>query len=120
MKTHKSEPYELEFIFVDDGSSDGTITAIRQLHEQDPRVKAVSFSRNFGKEYALTAGLQYSVGDAVIPMDVDLQDPPELICTFLRHWEQGADMVIGIRKNRDADGRVKRWAPPCSTRYSVA
>lgn len=64
----ESEPYELEFIFVDDGSSDGTITAIRQLHEQDPRVKAVSCSRNFGKEYALTAGLQYSVGDAVIPM----------------------------------------------------
>lgn len=105
----KDEAYDFEFIFVDDGCSDGTLAAIRRLHEQDTRVKAVSFSRNFGKEYALTAGLQYASGDAVIPMDVDLQDPPELIRVFLRHWEQGADMVIGIRKNRDSDGCVKRW-----------
>lgn len=103
------EPYEFELLFVDDGSLDDTLAAIRCLHEQDARVKAVSLSRNFGKEYALTAGLQYASGDAVIPMDVDLQDPPELLPVFLRHWEQGADMVIGIRENRNSDGLIKRW-----------
>lgn len=105
----KSEPYDLEFLFIDDGSSDATLAILHQLHEKDGRVKAISLSRNFGKEYALTAGLSYASGDAVIPMDVDLQDPPELLQTFLRRWEQGADMVVGVRENRDADGCVKRW-----------
>lgn len=105
----EAEPYEAEFLFVDDGSSDATMNILRRLHESDPRVRAVSLSRNFGKEYALTAGLRYASGDAVIPMDADLQDPPELLAVFLRHWERGADMVVGVRENRDADGRVKRW-----------
>lgn len=103
------ESYDFELIFVDDGSRDATLAILHRLHDADPRVRIVSLSRNFGKEYALTAGLYYASGDAVIPMDVDLQDPPELITTFLRHWEQGADMVIGVRENRDTDGRLKRW-----------
>ena len=106
----EGEPYDFEFVFVDDGSRDATLAALRRLHARDPRVKVVSFSRNFGKECALTAGLRYASGDAVIPLDVDLQDPPELIPAFLRHWERGADMVVGVRGNRDADGRLKRWS----------
>lgn len=106
----EAEPYDVEFVFVDDGSSDSTFTLLRKMHTTDSRIKVVSFSRNFGKEYALTAGLRYASGDAVIPMDVDLQDPPELIVPFLRHWEQGTEMVIGVRSNRDTDGRIKRWS----------
>lgn len=106
----EGEPYDFEFVFVDDGSRDATLAVLRRLHGRDARVKAVSFSRNFGKEYALTAGLRYASGEAVIPLDVDLQDPPELIPAFLRHWEQGADMVVGVRGNREADGRLKRWS----------
>lgn len=68
------EPYELEILFVDDGSTDRTLEIIEGLHARDPRVRAISFSRNFGKELALAAGLQAARGDAVVPMDVDLQD----------------------------------------------
>jgi len=102
------EPYELEILFVDDGSTDRTLEIIEGLHARDPRVRAISFSRNFGKELALAAGLQAARGDAVVPMDVDLQDPPALLQQFLRLWEQGYETVIGVRSRRDADSWAKR------------
>ena len=102
--------HDVEFVFVDDGSTDATLSILKRLHEKDPRVKAVSLSRNFGKEYALTAGFYHATGDAVIPMDVDMQDPPQLVATFVEHWENGAEMVIGVREDRLRDSRAKRWS----------
>lgn len=104
----RDEPYELEILFVDDGSTDKTLEIIEELHARDPRVRGISFSRNFGKELALAAGLQAARGDAVVPMDVDLQDPPALLKQFLRLWEQGYETVIGVRSRRDADSWAKR------------
>ncbi|MBZ0329360.1 glycosyltransferase family 2 protein [Halomonas sp. ANAO-440] len=98
-----------EILFVDDGSTDDTLQILRQRHAQDSRVRFISLSRNFGKEAALTAGLEHAQGDAVIPMDVDLQDPPELIPDFIRLWrEEGYDMVYGVRASRPDDTMMKR------------
>lgn len=102
------EPYTFEFIFVNDGSSDQTLEHLLLARSQDERVKIVNLSRNFGKEQALAAGFQTAAGDAVIPMDVDLQDPPELIHDFLRKWEEGYDVVIGVRRFRSSDTAFKR------------
>src|SRR6476661_1706229 len=77
---------QFEILFVDDGSADGTLDAIRRAHDADARVRAISFSRNFGKEAALTAGLEHARGDAVVPMDVDLQDPPEVLPEMIEKW----------------------------------
>lgn len=100
------ETYEV--IFVDDGSRDSSADIIASRHAADARIKLISFSRNFGKEIALTAGLDHAQGDAVIPLDVDLQDPPELIGAFLEKWREGYDVVYGIRTSRDADTGLKR------------
>lgn len=96
-----------EIIFVDDGSTDGTSLAVQAAHERDPSVCLVRLTRNFGKEAALTAGLEASSGDAVIPMDVDLQDPPELIVDFVRLWREGYDVVFGQRTDRGSDTVAK-------------
>lgn len=82
---------------------------IEKYAEEDNRIKVVSFSRNFGKERALYAGLKYSSGDAVIPIDVDLQNPPMTIKTFLAKWEEGYDIVYGVRENRKNEGRLRRF-----------
>ncbi len=98
-----------EVLFIDDGSTDETLAQLKVLNQQDARIRFVSFSRNFGKEAALTAGLAHAQGDAVIPMDVDLQDPPELIPEFVRLWrEENYDMVYGVRASRPEDSAVKR------------
>lgn len=98
-----------EILFIDDGSTDATLAQLKALNQQDARIRYVSFSRNFGKEAALTAGLAHAKGDAVIPMDVDLQDPPELIPEFVRLWqEEGYDMVYGVRASRPEDSAAKR------------
>jgi glycosyltransferase involved in cell wall biosynthesis len=97
-----------EVIFVDDGSTDGTMAVLRSLNASDPRFKAVSLSRNFGKEVAAAAGLAYAAGDAAVLMDADLQHPPEVIADFVRHWRQGADMVYGQRIDRGADTLLHR------------
>jgi glycosyltransferase involved in cell wall biosynthesis len=99
-----------DLIFVDDGSTDGTMALLRELNARDPRVKAVSLSRNFGKEIAAAAGLAYATGDAAVLMDADLQHPPEVIADFVQHWRQGADMVYGKRIDRTADGLMHRIA----------
>ncbi|MCY7338718.1 MAG: glycosyltransferase family 2 protein [Sphingomonas bacterium] len=97
-----------ELLFVDDGSSDATLAKIRAAHAADRRVRALSLSRNFGKEAALSAGLDHSRGLAVIPMDVDLQDPPEAIAQMVAKWRAGFDVVYGVRDNRETDSLPKR------------
>ena len=97
-----------ELLFVDDGSSDRTLDVIREAHAGDPRVRGLSLSRNFGKEAALSAGLDRTRGLAVIPMDVDLQDPPEAIAPMLAKWRSGYDVVYGVRDNRETDSLPKR------------
>jgi glycosyltransferase involved in cell wall biosynthesis len=97
-----------EILFVDDGSEDNTLAAILTAHQKDPRVRALSLSRNFGKEAALTAGLDHAAGQAVIPIDVDLQDPPEVIGAMLAKWRDGYEVVYGVRTNRESDSLPKR------------
>ncbi len=97
-----------ELLFVDDGSSDSTLTKIRAAIAADRRIRALSLSRNFGKEAALSAGLDHSRGLAVIPMDVDLQDPPEAIAKMIAKWRDGFDVVYGVRDNRQTDSLPKR------------
>ncbi len=97
-----------EILFVDDGSSDRTLERLRALNVRDPRIRAVSFSRNFGKEAALSAGIDHAKGAAVIPIDVDLQDPPEVIPQMVSKWREGFDVVYGVRDNRDTDSMAKR------------
>jgi glycosyltransferase involved in cell wall biosynthesis len=97
-----------EILFVDDGSEDETFAAILDAHRRDSRVHALSLSRNFGKEAALTAGLDFARGQAVIPIDVDLQDPPEVIGAMLAKWRDGYEVVYGVRTNRESDSLPKR------------
>jgi polyisoprenyl-phosphate glycosyltransferase len=104
-------PFEL--VLVDDGSSDGTPMKLEALAANDPRVRVVYLSRNFGHQTALTAGLDHARGDAVVMLDADLQDPPEVITTMLDHWRAGCDVVYAVREQRDGESRFKlstaRW-----------
>ena len=97
-----------EVIFIDDGSTDNTAQVIETQAAQDPCICLLRLTRNFGKEAALTAGLDWSRGDAIIPMDVDLQDPPELIGQFVTHWQAGYDIAYGQRIDRSTDSALKR------------
>jgi glycosyltransferase involved in cell wall biosynthesis len=98
----------VEIICVDDGSRDETLSGLVQKSAHDPRVKVIALARNFGKEAALTAGIEAAGGDMVVPIDADLQDPPELIAEFVRLWEQGYDVVYGARSDRSSDTAMKR------------
>ncbi|MBK9587365.1 MAG: glycosyltransferase family 2 protein [Sphingomonadales bacterium] len=98
-----------EILFIDDGSNDATFAAILVANASQKRVRAVSLSRNFGKEAALSAGLDYARGDAVIPIDVDLQDPPEVIADMIKAWRNGSEVVYGVRRNRESDSLPKRF-----------
>lgn len=100
--------YEVEIIFINDGSKDGTEDVINALSVSDKLVKPISFTRNFGKEPALFAGLDHATGDVVIPIDVDLQDPIEVIPQLVDRWKAGADVVLAKRVDRNTDGRLKR------------
>lgn len=97
-----------EVLFVDDGSTDATLAEIRALNARDPRFKAISFSRNFGKEIAVAAGLKEASGDGVVIMDGDLQHPPETVADFVTRWDEGYEVVYGTRRDRDTDGPVRR------------
>jgi glycosyltransferase involved in cell wall biosynthesis len=97
-----------EIIFVDDGSSDDTMATLRKVHAQDRRRRAVSFSRNFGKEIAIAAGLDYARGRAVVLIDADLQHPPELIEQFVARWREGYKNVYGSRVDRSGDSALRR------------
>ncbi|MGN6106568.1 MAG: glycosyltransferase family 2 protein [Kofleriaceae bacterium] len=100
------EPWEI--VFVDDGSRDDTVGVLLAARSQEPRIKIVSLARNFGKDVALTAGLRHARGRAVIPIDCDLQHPPELIPEMVARWRAGADMVVGVRSKRTEEGFVRR------------
>ena len=99
-----------EMVFVDDGSTDTTTEVVQQHHQKHHNIKLLCLSRNFGKEAALTAGLEWAQGDAVVPMDVDLQDPPELLIPFVEKWQQGFDVVLGQRSERKHDTKTKKWS----------
>jgi polyisoprenyl-phosphate glycosyltransferase len=100
------EPWEL--ILVDDGSIDGSTDVIRKLAENDPRVRPVIFARNFGHQIAVTAGMDYSRGDAVIIIDADLQDPPEVILALIDKWREGFEVVYAVREERQGESWFKR------------
>jgi glycosyltransferase involved in cell wall biosynthesis len=101
------EPFEI--ICINDGSRDDTLERLRQIHGRDPRIKVIDLSRNFGKEIALTAGIDFASGEAVIPIDADLQDPPELIPRLVEKWREGYDVVYATRIERDGESFFKRW-----------
>lgn len=98
----------LEIVFVNDGSTDDTLERLLDWQRLDRRIRVVDLSRNFGKEAALTAGIEAARGRVVVPLDVDLQDPPELIVDMIAKWRQGYEVVLGRRINREADGWSKR------------
>ena len=101
--------YEFELLFVNDGSKDNTLNEIKELRKKDKRISYVDFSRNFGKEIGMIAGLDYATGDCVIIMDADLQDPPELIPQMVELWEQGYDDVYAQRKSRAGETWLKKF-----------
>ena len=112
MKNHdffRGKGVEIEVIYVDDGSKDGTVREIKKLHERDERVHMISFSRNFGKEAAMFAGLERSAGDYVVLMDVDLQDPPSLLPEMFSYVEQGYDSVATRRVSRKGEPPVRSF-----------
>jgi polyisoprenyl-phosphate glycosyltransferase len=100
--------FRFEVICVDDGSRDESLPKLVSLIDRDSRFSVIELSRNFGKEAALTAGFDAAKGDAVIPIDADLQDPPELIPALIAAWQKGADVVLARRRNRDSDSFLKR------------
>ena len=107
------ERYRTELVFVDDGSSDRTLEILRAAAHKESRIRIVSFARNFGHQIAVTAGIDAAAGDAVALIDADLQDPPELLARMLDHWEEGFDVVYGVRASREGESALKmvtaRW-----------
>lgn len=95
-------------LFIDDGSTDGTVSHIEFLKHKDSRIGYITLSRNFGKEYALTAGLDHADADAVVVIDADLQDPPELIPEMLKQWREGYDVIYATRREREGEGYLKK------------
>src|SRR5207244_5074564 len=104
-----SKQYSHEVIFIDDGSTDGTTDLLRKTANENPKMKVLFFSRNFGHQAAITAGLDFASGEAVAVMDADLQDPPELLPEMVALLEQGYDIVSAQRMSRSGEGRVKRY-----------
>ncbi len=96
-----------EIIFVDDGSKDGSSERLISLADSGSSIKVIKFSRNFGHQVAITAGIEIARGDAVVVIDADLQDPPEVIRNFIEKWKEGYDVVYGVREKREGEGKVK-------------
>ena len=105
----KISNYQFEILFINDGSKDNTLKIIKEQRKLDDRISYIDFSRNFGKEIAMIAGMDYATGDAVIFIDADLQDPPELILDFIKYWEQGYDDVYAKRKTRKGETFLKKF-----------
>jgi len=98
-----------EFLLVDDGSSDGSTDMLRDMAKKDKRVRPVIFARNFGHQVAVTAGLDYARGEAVVIIDADLQDPPELILEMAKKWQEGYEVVFAVRTEREGESWFKLW-----------
>ena len=105
----KTKDYDFEFLFVNDGSKDRTIEIIKEYREKDKRVCYVDFARNFGKETAMKAGIDYATGDAVVFLDADLQDPPEVITEMIKYWEEGYDDIYAQRNSRKGETWMKKF-----------
>ena len=101
------QKYDYEIIFINDGSKDNTLDILERIAKIDNNVKVISFSRNFGHQAAVTAGLKYVTGDVIVIMDADLQDPPELIPDMLKEWEKGYEVIYGKRKSRKGESVFK-------------
>ncbi len=101
------QDYTYEIVFINDGSKDKTLEILEEIAEKDSNVKIISFARNFGHQCAVTAGLQEVTGDAIVIIDADLQDPPELIPDMLKLWEDGNEVIYGKRKTRDGESKFK-------------
>ena len=112
--------YEFEILFVNDGSKDKTLEIIKEYRKKDNRFAYVNLSRNFGKEIAMIAGLDYAKGDAVVFMDADLQDPPELLPELIKYWEEGYDDVYARRKTRDGETFLKKFTSVAAITFSTA
>ena len=106
---NKLTQYEFEVLFINDGSKDKTLELIKEMRSKDSRISYVNFSRNFGKEIAMIAGLDYAQGDAVIFIDADLQDPPEIIPELIKYWEEGYDDVYARRNSRKGETFLKKF-----------
>ena len=106
-----------EIVYVDDGSTDSTPELLRDLQAHDARIRVVCFSRNFGHQIAITAGLEHSSGDAVVTIDADLQDPPQVILDFVAKWLDGYDVVYGVRTERDGETAFKIWTAKLFYRF---
>jgi polyisoprenyl-phosphate glycosyltransferase len=107
-KVTEQLPFDFQLIFVDDGSTDNTEGIVSQLYIEDKSIELITLSRNFGKEIAMTAGLDHAAGDAVIIIDADLQDPPELITSLIERWRSGYDVVYAKRLSRDGETFFKK------------
>jgi polyisoprenyl-phosphate glycosyltransferase len=103
----ESQAESFELLFVNDGSRDGSFRIMQELHAKDPHVHAINFSRNFGHQIAISAGLDYACGQVVIILDADLQDPPEVIPTLISRWKEGAEVVYAQRTKREGETRFK-------------
>lgn len=99
--------YDYEILFINDGSKDNTLPILENIAKEDSKIKVISFSRNFGHQAAVTAGLKFVTGDCVVIIDADLQDPPELIPDMVKEWEKGYDVIYGKRKKRDGESAFK-------------
>lgn len=108
MATLSAEVRSWEVIFVDDGSKDASLAMLREMARAEPRFKVISFARNFGHQLAITAGVDMAQGDAVVVMDADLQDPPEVVVGMIEYFRQGYDVVYGVRKSRAGETIFKR------------
>lgn len=106
-----------EIVCINDGSRDDTLKYLVAHHERNPQIKVINLARNFGKEIALTAGLDYATGEAVVPIDADLQDPPELIGQLIEKWREGYDVVYATRRSRQGESWLKRFT--ASAFYSI-
>jgi glycosyltransferase involved in cell wall biosynthesis len=107
-QTMEKNLYDYEVICINDGSKDNTLLCLKELAKRDNHIKVIDLSRNFGKEIAMSAGLKYSSGDAVVPIDADLQDPPDLIPLLVNKWMEGYDVVYATRTKRDGETAFKK------------
>jgi len=104
----RSLQMEKEIVFINDGSKDESLNILYALKEKHPEISIIDFTRNFGKEIAMSAGIDYSKGDVIVIIDADLQHPPELILDFIKYWQEGYDIVYGLRQTRDGESWVKK------------